>query len=46
VLYGYFFWHEIPHSLAWVGGIFIICGGIVLVSSRIGKAEPATNSER
>ncbi|MBU0680057.1 MAG: DMT family transporter [Proteobacteria bacterium] len=41
VVYGYFFWQEIPHSLAWVGGILIICGGIFLVTSRIGRAEAA-----
>ncbi|MEN8257165.1 MAG: DMT family transporter [Thermodesulfobacteriota bacterium] len=41
VIYGYFFWQEIPQSLAWVGGLLIITGGIVLVYSRIGRAEPA-----
>lgn len=41
VIFGYLFWQEIPQPLAWVGGLLIISGGIILVYSRIGKAEPA-----
>ncbi len=41
VIYGYLFWQEVPHSLAWVGALCIVSGGIWLVYSRIGNGEPA-----
>jgi drug/metabolite transporter (DMT)-like permease len=40
VLYGYFFWGEVPHSLTWVGGVLIISGGILLLKSRLHVSEP------
>ncbi len=43
VVYGYFFWQEVPQPLAWAGGVLIVCGGIFLVTSRMGRAEPAVN---
>lgn len=42
VVYGYFLWHEIPHPLAWIGGVLIIAGGMLLVKSRFRMKEPAT----
>ncbi len=41
VIYGYVFWGEIPHPLVWVGGFFIVSGGVMLVKSRIKTTEPA-----
>lgn len=41
ICYGYFFWGEIPHPLAWLGGLLIVVGGGLLVRSRIGLGEPA-----
>lgn len=46
VAYGYLFWQEMPHSLAWLGGLSIVSGGIFLVSSRIGRGEPAPEVKR
>lgn len=37
VIYGYLFWDEIPATGTWIGGIFIVSGGIWLVYSRIQK---------
>ena len=39
VLYGYLFWDEIPGGAIWLGGIFILVGGIILLFSRIGHEE-------
>jgi len=41
VIYGYFFWGDVPHLFAWFGGCCIIFGGILLVRSRRGILEPA-----
>lgn len=41
VLYGYFFWGEIPSLFAFAGGLFIISGGVILIVSRIHVSEPA-----
>ena len=35
VLYGYFFWNEIPPSSAWAGGFLIVAGSFILLRSRI-----------
>jgi drug/metabolite transporter (DMT)-like permease len=40
--YGYFFWGEIPHPLAWLGGLLIIFGGLMLLKARIHIREPAS----
>lgn len=40
VLYGYFFWDEVPHPLSWLGGGLIVGGGILLLKSRIRVVEP------
>lgn len=42
VVYGYFFWGEIPHLLAWVGGALIVAGGLLLLKARIHVSEPAS----
>ena len=39
--YGYFFWDEMPHPLAWLGGVLIVAGGVLLVGSRRRIFEPA-----
>ncbi len=38
VVYGYFFWGEVPAPATWIGGSFIVCGGVWLVFSRIRKS--------
>ena len=38
VLYGYWFWQELPTPLAWLGAILILTGGLTLLVSRRGKA--------
>ncbi|MDX1775212.1 MAG: DMT family transporter [Desulfobulbales bacterium] len=40
VIYGYFFWGEVPHPMAWLGGGLIISGGILLLKSRLHINEP------
>ncbi len=40
VLYGYIFWEESPHQTAWIGGLMIIGGGLLLVRSRYRISEP------
>ena len=40
VIYGYFFWGEVPHPLTWLGGSLIVAGGIILLKSRIHVHEP------
>ena len=40
VIYGYFFWGEVPRSTAWFGGLLIIVGGLLLVRSRYRVSEP------
>jgi len=35
VIYGYFFWGEVPDPATWLGGLCIVSGGIWLVYSRI-----------
>lgn len=44
VVYGYFFWGEAPKPLAWMGGLLIIAGGLLLVRSRFRVVEPAAKS--
>ncbi len=41
LFYGYFFWGESPRGLVWLGGVLIVCGGALLVKSRIKVSEPA-----
>lgn len=41
VVYGFFFWGELPGIMTWVGGVFIITGGMLLVKSRYRTFEPA-----
>ncbi len=41
VIYGYFFWGELPSGYVFVGGGFIIVGGLLLVNSRYHVSEPA-----
>ncbi len=40
VVYGYFFWGETPHLLAWVGGALIVLGGLLLLKARLHVSEP------
>jgi len=40
VVYGYFFWGEVPHPYTWLGGSLIVAGGILLLRSRIHINEP------
>jgi drug/metabolite transporter (DMT)-like permease len=40
VIYGYFFWGEVPQPTAWLGGLLIIAGGLLLVRSRYRVSEP------
>jgi drug/metabolite transporter (DMT)-like permease len=40
VIYGYFFWGEVPLPTAWLGGLLIIGGGLMLVRSRYRVSEP------
>ena len=40
VIFGYFFWHEIPQPTAWLGGGLIISGGLLLVRSRFRISAP------
>ncbi len=35
ILYGYFFWNEIPPASAWIGGSLILAGSFILLRSRI-----------
>ncbi len=35
VLFGYYFWGEIPAPTTWIGGLCIVCGGIWLIYSRM-----------
>jgi drug/metabolite transporter (DMT)-like permease len=42
VIYGYFFWGEVPHALAWIGGGLIVFGGMMLIRARINVSEPAS----
>lgn len=35
VLYGYLFWEEVPSPATWVGGLFIVGGGLWLLVSRL-----------
>lgn len=35
VLYGYFFWGEVPAPTTWIGGFCIVCGGLWLVYNRL-----------
>ncbi len=34
VFYGYIFWEEIPPQPAWIGGLLIIAGSVILMRSR------------
>jgi drug/metabolite transporter (DMT)-like permease len=40
VVYGYFFWGETPHVLAWAGGGLIVTGGLLLLKARLHVSEP------
>jgi len=40
VIYGYFFWNEMPQPLTWLGGGLIVAGGILLLKTRIHVNEP------
>ncbi len=42
VVYGYFFWGEVPQPLAWAGGALIVAGGLLLLKARIHVTEPAS----
>ncbi len=42
IIYGYFFWGEIPPPVAWLGGVLIIFGGLMLLRARINVSEPVT----
>jgi drug/metabolite transporter (DMT)-like permease len=42
VLFGYLFWGEIPHPLAWLGGALIVTGGLMLLRARIHIRAPAS----
>jgi drug/metabolite transporter (DMT)-like permease len=35
VVYGYFFWGEVPVPGTWIGGVCIVSGGIWLVYCRL-----------
>ncbi len=35
VVYGYFFWGEVPVQTTWIGGAFIVSGGLWLVYCRL-----------
>lgn len=35
VIYGYFFWGEVPAQATWIGGAFIVSGGLWLVYCRL-----------
>lgn len=39
VVYGYFFWGEVPAPATWLGGACIVGGGIWLVYSRMRKSK-------
>ncbi len=39
VVYGYFFWGETPHLLAWAGGALIVMGGLLLLKARLHISE-------
>ncbi|MEN8140910.1 MAG: DMT family transporter [Thermodesulfobacteriota bacterium] len=39
VIYGYWFWGEMPQPLAWVGALLILAGGLILIWSRRGRGE-------
>ncbi len=39
VVYGYFFWGEVPAPATWFGGLCIVSGGIWLVYSRMRKSQ-------
>ncbi len=41
ILYGYFFWNEMPSFLSILGGAFIVGGGFILMKSRLHVSEPA-----
>ena len=40
VIYGYFFWGEVPQLLTWLGGTLIVFGGVLLLKSRMRISEP------
>lgn len=42
ILFGYIFWGEVPHPLAWLGGGLIITGGLLLLRARIHIRAPAS----
>jgi len=42
VLFGYLFWGEVPHPLAWLGGGLIVTGGLMLLRARIHIRAPAS----
>ncbi|NOY52841.1 MAG: DMT family transporter [Deltaproteobacteria bacterium] len=42
IVYGYFFWGEVPQPLAWLGGGLIVAGGLFLLRARFHVTEPAS----
>lgn len=44
VVYGYFFWGEMPQAAAWLGGALIVSGGLLLIMSRWHRAEPTLHN--
>ena len=40
VIYGFIFWDEFPHPLAWAGGFLIVLGGVILLKLRWNVSEP------
>lgn len=40
VVYGYFIWGEVPHPMAWAGGVLIVGGGLLLLKNRWRVHEP------
>ena len=44
VVYGYFFWGELPMPMAFVGAALIVVGGLLLVFARWRVSEPAAQS--
>jgi hypothetical protein len=44
LLYVGLFWGEVPVGLAWLGGLLIEAGGLLLVKSRCRLSEPALRS--
>lgn len=39
VIFGYYFWGEIPAPATWIGGLCIVCGGIWLIYCRMRSVD-------